>query len=279
MIYSYAMWLAIVSLLCLGLERIKPWRSGQAMWRPQLSQDLIWLVLNGHYFGIAISKASTYLGAQLAPDFFAALRRVEWLETWPLLAQALGWFVVKDFCEWCVHNLLHRMPVLWRVHKLHHSIEHMDWIGNFRFHCGESVIYQTLTYLPLVVLGVDGPVLLAIAVLGTLIGHLNHSNLNLTWGPLRLLLNSPRMHIWHHASAPPSDRPYGCNFGICLSLWDWIFGTAHWPSQQLAPTQQPVELGFSDIDTFPKSFLGRLAYPFIPVSKRASIDAHDRAPR
>jgi len=114
---------------------------------------------------------------------------------------------VKDFLEWSIHNLLHRVPALWEVHKLHHSIVEMDWIGNFRFHWLESVVYQGLTYLPLVIMGVNPSVLLPVAIAATVIGHLNHSNLDLTYGPLRYVFNSPRMHIWHHAAEMPPGRP------------------------------------------------------------------------
>jgi sterol desaturase/sphingolipid hydroxylase (fatty acid hydroxylase superfamily) len=188
--------------------------------------------------------------------------------------------------EWCVHNLLHRVPWLWEFHKLHHSIEELDWIGNFRFHWMEIVVYQSLTYFPLVILGVDGGVILAIAVAVTLIGHLNHSNLNITWGPLRYVVNSPRMHVWHHDYEWPADRPYGVNFGIALSLWDWLLGTAYWPAPEKAPQQQPRRLGFHGIERFPRTLLGRLTYPlsrWVPVRHRDtrthSAGAETDAPR
>ena len=160
------------------------------------------------------------------------------------------------------------MPWLWEFHKVHHSIEELDWIGNFRFHWMEVVVYQGLTYFPLVVLGVDARVILVIAVVSTLIGHLNHSNLNISWGPLRYLLNSPRMHVWHHDHDWPADRRYGVNFAICLSIWDWLFGRAYWPKPDESPTQQPARLGFDGMERFPRSLLGRFFYPltkfFVP---------------
>ena len=133
--------------------------------------------------------------------------------------------------------------------------------GNFRFHWMEIVVYQGITYFPLVILGIDARVILAIAVVVTLIGHLNHSNLNITWGPLRYILNSPRMHVWHHDFDWPADRPYGVNFGIALSIWDWLFGTAWWPDADAAPRQQPARLGFHGIENFPRGILSRLTYP------------------
>ncbi len=265
---GYFFWLLVVSLLCFALERFWPWRQQQPALRPQLGQDIVWLVINGHYVGIALSIVTVWLGTQLAPGFFDHLETFQLLSNWPLVAQVAVFFVIKDFLEWSVHNLLHRNRYLWEIHKLHHSITEMDWIGNFRFHWGEVVVYQTLTYLPLVVLGVEGSVILWIAVFGTLIGHLNHSNLNLTWGPLRYIFNSPRMHIWHHDHAIAPGHPKGVNFGICLSLWDWLFGTAHWPTPDHAPTQQPESLGFEGLHHYPRSFLGRLAYPLTRLFQR-----------
>jgi sterol desaturase/sphingolipid hydroxylase (fatty acid hydroxylase superfamily) len=168
---------------------------------------------------------------------------------------------MKDFLEWCVHNLLHRIPWLWTFHKVHHSIEDMDWIGNFRFHWMEVVVYQGITYLPLLILGARPGIILVIAILSTLIGHLNHANLNISWGPLRYLVNSPRMHVWHHDLQWPADRPKGVNFGIVLSVWDWLFGTAHWPDRAASPAQQPGRFGFPGMSAFPRGLLGRFLHP------------------
>lgn len=181
---------------------------------------------------------------------------VELLTTQPLWLQFVVLVVFKEFLEWLVHNLLHRVGWLWQFHKLHHSIQKLDWIGNMRFHWMEIVLYKSLTYLPLVVLGIDGGVILWVAITGTLIGHLNHTNLNISSGPIRYVLNSPRMHVWHHDLILHGHR--GQNFGIIFSIWDWIFGSAHMP----ATDEQPDQLGFHDIDQFRRTLLRRLIYPF-----------------
>lgn len=258
---GYFFWLMVVSLAVLLMERLAPWRPGQKLWRRQFGQDLAWLVFNGHYAGIAIASVGNYLLEHTFPHAMDKVQGLNLLADAPLLVQFLVLFVLKDLLEWGVHNLLHRVPWLWEFHKLHHSIEELDWIGNFRFHWMEIVIYRSVTYLPILMLGVPGRVVLWIAIVGTVIGHLNHSNLNLTWGPLRYLLNSPRMHVWHHMYALPDDRRSGVNFGISLSLWDWLFGTSYWPDTQRAPDQQPERLGFPGIEQFPRGFLARLLYP------------------
>jgi sterol desaturase/sphingolipid hydroxylase (fatty acid hydroxylase superfamily) len=256
---GYFFWLLLISLACWALERRFAWRPEQKTWRGQFGQDLFWLVFNGHYAGVALAMVAD-----------AALGRVVvWAGGWPwpspaslsLLQAVPLWLqfgiflVLKDGLEWGVHNLLHRVPWLWTFHKLHHSIEELDWIGNMRFHWMEVVVYKTLTYLPLVILGIDGRVILWVAIFGTVVGHLNHANLPWDWGPLRYIFNSPRFHVWHHDEVQHGRG--GQNFAVIFSCWDWIFGTAYRPQGR----QQPHRLGFADMDLFPKGLWARLIYP------------------
>jgi len=161
-----------------------------------------------------------------------------------------------DFIQWGVHNLLHRTPFLWQIHKVHHSIVELDWIGNFRFHWGEIVIYRAIQYVPLALMGFAPEVMLVHAVLATLIGHLNHANLDWDYGPLRYLINNPRMHIWHHAWDEVPAK--GANFGVMLSCWDWLFGTAWMPEER---GRAPARLGFEGLEMFPDGLLRQLGLP------------------
>jgi sterol desaturase/sphingolipid hydroxylase (fatty acid hydroxylase superfamily) len=265
---SYFFWLLVVSAIVFTLERVRPWRRSQRVLRPQAAQDWFWLIFNGHYAGYLISLGTGRLLRWASPGF-DELEAVNLVAAQPLLLQFVVFFVLKDLLEWGVHNLLHRVPWLWSFHKVHHSIEQLDWIGNFRFHWMEIVVYRALTYVPMAVLGVDGRVILAIAVVTTLIGHLNHSNLFISWGPLRYVLNSPRMHVWHHDRSWPADRPKGVNFGIAFSAWDWLFGTAWWPSTDERPAQQPAQLGFEGIERYPRRLVDRLTYPLSLLWQRA----------
>ena len=257
---GYFFWLLAVSLLCWGLERLFAWRRGQRAWRAQFGQDLFWLVFNGHYLGVALAFAADALlrraGGWPGPEPPALL------EAAPLWLQCVVFVVFKDLLEWGVHNLLHRVPWLWTFHKLHHSIKELDWIGNMRFHWMEVVVYKTLTYLPLVVLGVDGQVILWVAVFGTLVGHLNHANLPWDWGPLRYVFNSPRFHVWHHDTVLHGRG--GQNFAVVFSLWDWLFGTAYSPADRA----QPERLGFEGDESFPSGLLPRLLYPLSALRGR-----------
>jgi len=258
-IRGYVFWLIIVSLFCWILERLAPWRPQQKAFRNQISQDFFWLLFNGHFAGIGVAFAGNWLLQQSRPlmDRWSvpAPESFQLLTGSPIWVQFFVFLVLKDFIEYFVHNLLHRVPLLWEFHKLHHSIVELDWIGNMRFHWMEIVVYKSLTYLPLALLGINGRIILWIAIVSTLIGHLNHSNLNFDWGPLRYVINSPRMHVWHHDVT--LHGKYGQNFGVMFCLWDWIFGTAYLPVDQ----NQPERFGFETMEKYPTGLLYRLIYP------------------
>jgi sterol desaturase/sphingolipid hydroxylase (fatty acid hydroxylase superfamily) len=257
---QYWFWLTLACGAVFALERLFPWRREQAILRPQLGQDLFWIVLNGWFLGVIIGELfGVAIGGKTLSshlDVLSARLSVSAVATWPLGVQALLFLVVADLVEWCVHNSLHRVGFLWRFHRLHHSIRTMDWLGNFRFHWMEIVIYKSVKYLPLALLGVRWEAILIAAVISTTIGNLNHANLRISWGPLRYLLNSPCMHLWHHDRSP--GNRVGHNFAIVFSLWDWLFGTAYMPAGQV-----PKALGFRGDERYPASALGRLAEPFL----------------
>lgn len=164
--------------------------------REGIWQDLFWLVFNGHYLGMILALITGGLVTRL--NGFLHDQGLPLPESLALLAGAPLWlqfgvfFLLKDFIEWNIHRLLHNVPWLWEFHKLHHSIERLDWIGNFRFHWAEIVVYKTLSYLPLVILGINSTVILIIGIIWTLALDLNHANVRFDYGPLRYVLNSPR---------------------------------------------------------------------------------------
>ena len=70
-------------------------------------------------------------------------------------------------------------------------------------------------------------------------------------GPfMRILFNSPEMHIWHHSYELPKEKRYGVNFGLTLAIWDYLFGTAHIPHDG-----RDIRLGFPGVEAFPESFV------------------------
>lgn len=263
MIPLYPAALLIISAVVMAAERFFPWRPEQRQLRRTLPSDIAHLVFNGHFLGvilaaIAVRHVLPRLDAGLARLGVADPESLHLAAAWPLWAQIAAALVITDFLEWCVHNLLHRVPWLWELHKTHHSVVdgEMDWIVSFRFQWTEVVVYKSLKYLPLAALGLGEEAVMTHAIVGTLIGHLNHANLDLGHGRWRYLLNSPRMHIWHHDHDMPGGKTV--NFGIIFSVWDWIFGTAYMPAHP------PARLGFAGVESFPRNFLAQEAWPLTP---------------
>lgn len=272
MIYAqYYFWLVGVSLIVFVLERLFTWRKDQKILRNGIGQDLFWLIFNGHYLGLLLAMMTVHLvhgvNAVFSKVGLPAPESLAIMAGTPLWLQAMAFFLLKDFLEWNIHRLLHRTPWLWEFHKLHHSIEELDWIGNFRFHWGEVVVYKTLSYLPLVVLGINWRVTLTIAVFGTLVQYLNHANIRADWGPFRFVLNSPMMHVWHHDVELHGKG--GQNFGIVLSVWDWLFGTVYWPED----VDRPRKLGFDGMHQYPRGLVPRFAYPLHKIASRMTTSS------
>ncbi len=273
--YIYPISLIIISALVAAAERLAPWRPDQRQLRPRLGADLLHLAFNGHFLGVIVYTLAVRHVLPPLDGLLVQWGIFEWVyrglaAPWPVWVQIIVALLVIDLVHWCVHNLLHRVPWLWELHKTHHSVVdgEMDWIVSFRFQWTEVIVYKTIQYLPLAFFGFGDAAILTHAIFGTLIGHLNHANLDLGYGPLKYVLNSPRMHIWHHDY--DANGRSTVNFGIIFSIWDWIFGTARLPP---AP---PARIGFEGVEDFPRGFLGQEAWPLqrlAPASARWWVGA------
>ena len=258
--HNYLYWLIGLSLLVWSLEIVLPWRKNQRIVRRDFWLDGFYMFFNFFLFSLIVYNAVSEVAVTLFNDALSAIgvRNTVALHigSWPAWAQLLFLFVVADFIQWNVHRLLHRVPWLWEFHKVHHSVKEMGFAAHLRFHWMETIVYRAIQFIPLSMIGYGLDDLFIMHIVATLIGHLNHSNINLGWGPLKYVFNSPRMHIWHHARTLPSGR-YGVNYGLSLSVWDFLFGTAWWPKEG-----RDIELGFPDDEHFPKTFLQQVLWPF-----------------
>ncbi len=262
-VWSYPVALATISLLVMTLEWRWPARPDQSKLRKGLLSDVLYLVFNGQFLGLALASLAGWLVLPLLDSLMTALgwsawREVRFAETWSLWLQIPFVLVGLDFLQWCVHRLLHGVSWLWPTHQVHHSVAdgEMDWIVSFRFQWTEVVVYRTVQYLPLVLFGFSNVALFVHAVFGTLIGHLNHANLAWDYGPLRYVLNNPKMHLWHH----DYDARRVVNFGIIFSSWDWMFGTAD------VPDHPPRKLGFPGSEALPRGFWAQALHPVTRAS-------------
>lgn len=264
---NYFYWLIGLSLLVWAFEIILPWRKDQKIFRKAFWLDSFYILFNFFLFSLVGYNAISNVGVELFNDFlglFGMKNIVAFhVQNFSVWAQLAIMFVIADFIQWNVHRQLHLQPWLWRFHKVHHSVKEMGFAAHFRFHFMETIIYKTVQYIPLAMIGFGIQEFIVVHMLGVFIGHLNHANVGWDYGVFGYVFNNPKMHIWHHSKKLPEQYPYGMNFGISLSLWDYLFGTAHVPSDG-----KNIELGFEGDENFPKDFGRQLVFPF----KKHKID-------
>lgn len=258
---NYFYWLIALSLLVWILEMAIPWRKDQKIFRKGFWLDSFYILFNFFLFSLVGYNAISNVGVELFNDFLKlfGIENLVALEVsfLPVWSQLLIMFVVADFIQWNVHRQLHRQPWLWEFHKIHHSVKEMGFAAQFRFHFMETVIYKTIQYIPLAMIGFGIQQFIIVHMFSVFIGHLNHANIGWGYGPLGYIFNNPRMHIWHHSKVLPKEYPAGMNFGLSLSIWDYLFKTAYIPKDG-----KEIELGFEGDDDFPHDFKNQLAFPF-----------------
>lgn len=220
---SYFILLLIISGGVFVLERVFPWRD-QKILRDYFWRDLFFLFFNGEVFAFSLAWIElSFLGLAGYNTLISSKPLV--LTDLALWLQVIIFMVSKDFIEYWIHRLLHSNNFLWSFHKIHHSVTTMDFWCNFRFHFMEIIFYKHLGFLIPLLIGVDFTAVFIGACVATAIGHLNHSNISWSYGPLKYIFNNPRMHLWHHEIRPQFNMVR--NFGVVFSSWDFIFGTAY----------------------------------------------------
>ena len=254
--YNNYFWgLIVISLVVWLLEIIFPWRKNQSRIRKDFWLDGFYMFFNFFIFSIFISGDYKAIGL-----FFSEMGittkslAVFNLSNWPAGIQLIVFFIILDFVQWLTHLLLHKYEVLWRFHKVHHSVKEMGFSAHLRYHWMENKLYKPLKTLGVMLLGGFEPEQAYIVhFIAITIGHLNHANIRITWGPLKYVLNNSVMHLYHHMKALPEDKSKGINFGISLSIWDFLFKTNYLPDDN-----GEIELGFPNEENFPKGFFGQL---------------------
>lgn len=256
---NFFYWLVGISVLVWILELVFPWRKDQAAFRKDFWLDAFYMFFNIFLFSLIGFYALSNVFSAAFNDFLHYAFGIRNLvaihiQEWPIWTQFALLFVLRDFIQWNIHILLHRIPVLWEFHKVHHSVEEMGFAAHLRYHWMENVVYAVIQYIPLGMIGFGISDFFLVYLFATTIGHLNHANIKLPLGPFKYILNNPQMHIWHHAKELPTK--HGVNYGITLSVWDYIFKTAYIPYDG-----KDIKLGFTNLKKFPKSFWRQFIYP------------------
>jgi sterol desaturase/sphingolipid hydroxylase (fatty acid hydroxylase superfamily) len=247
---NYFYGLIIISLIAWGLELAFPWRKNQAAIRKDFWLDGFYMFFNFFVFSIVISGVYQLLSNGFE-SIGVTMQSIGLIDLSPLHSGVglLVFFIINDFVQWFTHIMLHKFPIFWRFHKVHHSVQEMGFAAHLRYHWMENILYKPLKTLVVMLLGGFEPEQAFIVHFITIaIGHLNHANVKITWGPLKYLFNNPVMHLWHHSKDLPEGQNPGVNFGISLSLWDYVFKTAHVPEDS-----GTIQLGFDGIEDYPTS--------------------------
>ena len=257
--YNNYFWgLIAISLIVWFLEIAFPWRKEQSIFRKDFWLDAFYMFFNFFIFSIIIG--GFYKIIQLAfKDFGISSTSMALFNAnhWPAWAQLIVFFVVLDFVQWFTHTLLHKYAFLWNYHKVHHSVKEMGFAAHLRYHWMENILYKPLkTFAVMLLFGFEPEQAFIVHFIAITIGHFNHSNIKITWGIFRYVINNPVMHLYHHAYTLPKGR-YGVNFGISLSLWDYIFKTHYVPEDS-----GTIKLGFSGDEKFPENFIDQNLYGF-----------------
>lgn len=246
---GYLLSALVIALLWLRYAQDLKLRAG---WARIFARDAWWSASARADYGVAIlnSVLMTLLAPRLlghAAVAYAVFEGLHLLVDGRALIAAPGWaiaagftlslFVVDDFARYWVHRLLHRIPLLWAFHKVHHGATALNPVTVLRTHPVEMLLFSLRSAL---VYGACigtfffffGDQVTLLSVLGAgvfnfafnLLGsNLRHSPVSIGfWKPVEKIFMSPAQHQVHHSTAPEHrDR----NYGVALSLWDNCFGT------------------------------------------------------
>ena len=156
-----------------------------------------------------------------------------------ILSFTIFQFTIDDFSKYIVHRFMHKWPVLWALHKVHHSATVLTPMTVFRTHPLEGIIFSLRSAITqaigislffylfgnLVSLYTIVGVNIFVFVFNILGSNLRHSHIGIRyWKWLEYIFISPAQHQLHHSIA---FEHHDKNFGAALAIWDWLFGSLH----------------------------------------------------
>jgi sterol desaturase/sphingolipid hydroxylase (fatty acid hydroxylase superfamily) len=268
--------LAILAVF-LVVERLRP-----AQRRPFFArgyrQDLLYTVLNATLvvpLVVALSLSFAEVARKSMP--WIVVPHVGFVPRWFVIAVI---FVAMDGCNWFAHWANHRVRLLWRFHELHHSQEDMSVLTVFRTHPLIHVSYL-ITLIPGIILVANGAVPITLLVVYAGVVAFEHSNTNLSYGPLNRILVSPNYHRIHHRLEGRQD----VNLGFALTIWDQLSHRAVFPTKDTIRIDTGLPgrpLVVEQTAQRPRHFAvmgAQLLAPFRPLSGRPEVDNGPSGPR
>ena len=255
-VLQYALFLGLF-VAFLATERLVPKR------RPEGSQVRRWLT-NAALTIVTVLTLPLVPVSFVAAAFWAQDNGIGLLNLLPValpdLVLVATTLLIRGFVSFGTHWLNHKVPLLWRFHRVHHLDTELDVSSTVRFHPLEMPI-SLLLGLPVVVgFGLSPWVLIFYELLDVSVTLFSHSNIRVPpWldRPLRYVIVTPNLHTVHHSTHRPETDS---NFSAVFPIWDVIMGTFR------TETRQPLEsmpLGLDDVrDARAHSFWWLLASPF-----------------
>ena len=205
-----AVWEVAAPRRALAIAKWRRWTSNLGI--VFLNSALLRLVFPMAAVGFAVLAQSRGWGLfnqQAVPSWLAVLASV----------------VILDFAIYLQHVMFHAVPVLWRLHRMHHADLDFDVTTGARFHPVEILLSMLIKLAVIALLGPPAVAVMIFEVILNATAMFNHSNIRLPDAVdrgLRALIVTPDMHRVHHSI---EDHETNSNFGFNLSLWDRVFGT------------------------------------------------------
>lgn len=178
---------------------------------------------------------------------------------WPAPAAFVATLVAMDLARYALHRILHTAPLLWRIHRVHHSDPDYDASLALRFHPVEAVLSAAVLSAVVIALGAPVEAVIASDLATIVLGYFAHGNLRVAPRVDRILrraIVTPSLHATHHSVE--ADEALA-NFGSVLSIWDRMAGTL----REHARAGEGIAFGLADERDIRRLGLRRLlAMPF-----------------
>jgi sterol desaturase/sphingolipid hydroxylase (fatty acid hydroxylase superfamily) len=265
------------TLIFIFIEKLFALRKDQPVFRPEWQTDFHHFIVNHMVVGFVLLATNLLVHKLFG---WAAKDGIRfWVQDLPFVVALFLIVLVADLVQYWTHRAYHEVPLLWRLHAVHHSVkstprtppcgalpprgsrkvaephflESMDWLAGSRQHIVELIITRTLVLAPIYVLGFSKEVIDAYIIIVGFQAVFNHANVSVRLGPLRYLIVTPNFHHWHHSR---DDAAIDKNYAAHFAFLDYAFGTA-----VKSDREWPEHYGVVG-DYVPNGFFKQLAFPF-----------------
>jgi sterol desaturase/sphingolipid hydroxylase (fatty acid hydroxylase superfamily) len=206
--------------LFFGLEHLAPARAG-VLGVKRFASHAVLALISAVLARLALAGGLAGVAAIAQAHDFGLLNQI----TLPLWLAIIIAIILLDFAVWGQHLILHRVPILWRLHRVHHCDTHMDVSTALRFHPFEILVSLAFKALVVALLGAPLEAAFAFEIILGATALFSHANIALPERlerPLRWVLITPSLHLIHHS---PNPLEANSNYGFSTNLWDRMLGT------------------------------------------------------